>query len=117
VEEIARASGVVVIDDVDRVYSEMSDRERLDLVACLELRRLSESPPTFVMSTTRWMPRVHGAPRNVLTLSTLRRDDHVVTGEPGDTFDPQASPGVGSWRGRRVVIYARTESIVTEEIP
>ena len=117
VEEIERASGVVVIDDVDWVYSEMSDRERLDLVSCIDHRRLGESPPTIVMSTTRWMPRVHGVPRNVVTLSTLSRDEHVVTGEPSDTFDPQASPGVGSWKGRRVVIYARTDSIVTEEIP
>ena len=40
-----------------------------------------------------------------------------MTGEPVHTFDATAPPGVGSWKGKRVVIYARTDSMVTDEIP
>jgi hypothetical protein len=34
-----------------------------------------------------------------------------------DTFDPAARPGVGTWRGLRVVLYASTESLDTASIP
>jgi S-DNA-T family DNA segregation ATPase FtsK/SpoIIIE len=114
---LARSNGVVVIDDLDSMVSGLTDLERLELTATIESRRLSNPATTFVFATTRWLPRIHGTVRNVLTLSTNTRDEHVLTGEPADTYDADAPPGVGSWKGKRVVIYARTDSMDTDEIP
>ncbi len=115
--EIAASRGVVVIDNLDSMLSGLTDIERFDLTAALESRRRANPPVTFVMSTMQWLPRVHGAVRNVVTLSTNTRDEHLVTGEPVDTFDATAPPGVGSWKRKRVVIYASTDSMVTDESP
>lgn len=115
--ELATSHGVVVIDNLDSMLSGLTDIERFDLTATLESRRRANPPVTFVMSTMQWLPRVHGAVRNVVTLSTNTRDEHLVTGEPVDTFDATAPPGVGSWKGKRVVIYASTDSMVTDESP
>lgn len=117
VDQIAKASGVVVIDDLDRIYDEVADDRKHALPALLASRRLEPNPPTFVISTTQWSPRLHGLVGNVLVLGMPTRDAHASTGEPLETFDPSAKPGVGSWRGRRVVIYASTDSIVTDAIP
>jgi hypothetical protein len=99
------------------MFAEMNDRERFDFTSAIERRRLSDSPPVFVFATTKWIPRVYGSVRNILVLSTNTREEHSVTGEPLDTFDPDSPPGVGSWKGRRVVVYARTDSMVTDESP
>lgn len=115
--EIAESRGVVVVDNLDSMLSGLTDIERFDLSAALESRRRTNPPVTFIMTTTQWLPRVHGAVRNVVTLSTNTRDEHLVTGEPVDTFDATAPPGVGSWKGKRVVIYASTESMVTDDSP
>ncbi|MFM2412491.1 MAG: hypothetical protein RLZZ587_824, partial [Actinomycetota bacterium] len=116
-DQIAKASGVVVIDDLDRIYDELADDRKHALPALLASRRLESNPPTFVIATTQWSPRLHGLAGNVLVLGMPTRDAHAATGEPMETFDPSAKPGVGSWRGRRVVIYASTDSIVTDAIP
>jgi hypothetical protein len=108
---------VVVIEDLDSMFADMTDRDRFEFTAEIDRRRLSNPSPVFVFSTTRWMPRVHGSVRNVLVLATNTREEHSVTGEPADTFNPDSPPGVASWKGRRVVIYARTDSTVTDESP
>jgi S-DNA-T family DNA segregation ATPase FtsK/SpoIIIE len=115
--DLVLPNDVVVIDDLDSLVSGLTDIERLELTSMIESRRLSNPATTFVFATTKWLPRIHGTVRNVLTLSTNARDEHVVTGEPADTYDVDAPPGVGSWKGKRVVIYARTDSLVTDEIP
>jgi S-DNA-T family DNA segregation ATPase FtsK/SpoIIIE len=115
--DIRESHGVVVIEDLDSMFTDMADRDRFEFTAEIDRRRLSNPSPVFVFSTTRWMPRVHGSVRNVLVLSTNTREEHSVTGEPLDTFDSDAPPGVGSWKGRRVVVYARTDSMVTDESP
>ncbi len=116
-DDIAASHGVVVIDNLDSMLTEMTELERFELTATLERRRRSNSPATFVISTAQWNPRVHGSVRNVVTLATNTRDEHQITGEPVHTFDVTAPPGVGSWKGKRVVIYARTDSMVTDESP
>jgi hypothetical protein len=116
-EDIRNASGVVVVDDLDRLHDSLPDSRKHELAALLASRRFESDPPRFVMSVSQWSPRLHGLVSNVLVLPTLTRDAHLATGEPPETFDPSAKPGVGSWRGRRVVVYARTDSIVTDGIP
>jgi hypothetical protein len=116
-EDIRNASGVVVVDDLDRLHDALPDSRKHELAALLASRRFESDPPRFVMSVSQWSPRLHGLVSNVLVLPTLTRDAHLATGEPPETFDPSAKPGVGSWRGRRVVVYARTDSIVTDGIP
>lgn len=115
--DIRESHGVVVIEDLDSMFADMTDRDRFEFTAEIDRRRLSNPSPVFVFSTTRWMPRVHGSVRNVLVLATNTREEHSVTGEPADTFNPDSPPGVASWKGRRVVIYARTDSTVTDESP
>lgn len=117
IDDISRTQGVVVIDDLDRIHGELPDSRKHELAALLSSRRLEPNAPTFVLSVTNWSPRLHGLVPNVLVLGVPNRDAHVATGEPPETFDPSAKPGVGSWRGRRVVVYARTDSMVTESIP
>lgn len=116
-DEILIATGIVVIDDLDRLYDELPDSRKHELATVLAVRRREATPPTFVMSVTAWVPRLHGLVPNVVVLALPTRDAHTATGEPLETFDPSAKPGVGSWRGRRVVVYASTDSIDTESIP
>lgn len=116
-EDIEVDADIIVLDDVDRLADGLSVADQHDLIARLASRRLEPTPPTLVFSATSWLPRLHGLVPNVLVLGTGVRDIHLATGEPAETFDPSAKPGVGSWRGRRVVIYARTDSIETESIP
>ena len=115
--DIASARAVIVIDDLDRLYDSLPDTRKHELTAILATRRLEPDAPRFVVSVSTWNPRLHGLVANVLVLSTISRDAHLATGEPAETFDPSAKPGVGSWRGRRVVVYARTDSTVTAGIP
>lgn len=116
-DDIAAARGVVVIDDVDRLHDSLPDARKHELAALIASRRLESDPPRFVFSVSGWSPRLHGLVPNVLALANVNRDAHVATGEPAETFDPSAKPGVGSWRGQRVVVYASTDSMVTDGIP
>ena len=117
VAELLTARDVVVVDDLDRLTDSLPEPQRYELPAIIASRRLEREPPVFVLSVSVWSPRLHGLVPNVLTLATPTRDSHIATGEPAETFDPSAEPGVGSWRGRRVVVYASTDSIVTDAIP
>jgi hypothetical protein len=56
------------------------------------------------------LPRAFGPVRNIVTLRTSTLEAHRATGAPPETFDPFSAPGVGSWRGLRFVLYARTDS-------
>lgn len=115
--DIATARGIVVVDDVDRLHDSLPDARKHELAAVIASRRLEADPPRFVFSVSGWNPRLHGLVPNVLVLPTVNRDAHLATGEPAETFDPSAKPGVGSWRGQRVVVYASTDSMVTDRIP
>ena len=117
IEDIHTVSGVVVIDDLDRLADLLPAARAHELPMLLASRRLEPEPPTFIVSVTSWSPRLHGLVPNVVVLATPNRDAHLATGEPPETFDPSAKPGVGSWRGRRVVVYASTDSMVTEGMP
>ena len=116
-EEIESAEGLVVIDDLDWLADGLPLTRAHELTQALSSRRLQPDPPTFIVSVTSWSPRLHGLAPCVLALAMPNRDSHVATGEPAETFDPSAKPGMGSWRGRRVFVYARTDSMVTESIP
>ena len=117
VSDIASARGVVVVDNLDRLHDSLPDARKHELAAFIASRRLEPDAPRFVFSVSQWSPRLHGLVPNVLVLPTVNRDAHLATGEPAETFDPSAKPGVGSWRGLRVVVYARTESIETDGSP
>ena len=117
IEDLANARGLVVIDDLDRMVDELPDSRKHELPSVLSSRRLDVDPPRFILSVVSWSPRLHGLPPNVLVLATPNRDAHLAAGEPLETFDPSAQPGVGSWKGQRVVVYDRTESTVTEGRP
>lgn len=114
---LANASGVVVIDDLDRLVDSLPLNRQHEPAALMSSQRLARTPTVFVVSVATWSPRVHGLVPQVLVLPTVSREAHCATGEPAETFDPSAKPGVGSWRGRRVIVYARTDSIVTEAMP
>ncbi|MEY4396320.1 MAG: hypothetical protein RLZZ40_76 [Actinomycetota bacterium] len=116
IEELRRVTGIAVFDDLDRFASE-ADGGGFEIAALIAKRRLESNPPTLVMAVTTWSPRLHGPVPNVLVLGLPTRESHMATGEPPETFDPSAEPGVGSWRGRRVFVYARTDSMVTGGIP
>lgn len=113
--QIPESGGVVVIDNIDRILGSLSHREADELLA--SITRARQRSTRFVVTSAAPMPRSLGGFRDTLTLRRATLDDHRATGAPPETFDPAAAPGVGTWRGRRVVIYASTESIDTASIP
>ena len=117
IDDFAHARGLVVIDDLDRIVDELPESRKHEPPGILASRRLEHDPPTFIVSVASWAPRIHGLPPHVLVLATPNRDVHLATGEPLETFDPSAKPGVGSWKGQRVVVYDRTELTVTDGSP
>jgi hypothetical protein len=69
------------------------------------------------VSSGQPLPRAFGSVRNVITLRTATLEAHRATGALPETFDPASAPGVGTWRGLRFVLYARTDSSDTASRP
>jgi len=108
---------ILVIDDLDQITDSIAP---LEATAFLEaIRRVRHSTPAVavLVSSDQPLPRAFGPVRNVITLRTTTLDAHRATGAPPETFDPVAAPGSGTWRGRRFVLYARTDSSETESRP
>lgn len=116
-EDLSTATGIVVVDDVDRLIERAGPIEGGRFVDALARRRIERNLDAVILATTRSTLRSLGTFRNVLTLRTATLDDHRSTGAPPETFDPSAAPGVGTWRGLRCVVYASTESSETASIP
>jgi S-DNA-T family DNA segregation ATPase FtsK/SpoIIIE len=108
------ASGLVAIDDLDRVLDTLTVLEASEFLSALaRARRQSMRLVVSMSSPIRGL-----APfRDTLTLRLPTLDEHRATGAPVDTFNPDVVPGVGTWRGVRVVLYARTDSRDTASIP
>jgi hypothetical protein len=70
-----------------------------------------------LVSSKQPLPRALGPVRNVVTLRTPTLEAHRATGAPPETFDPSSAPGVGTWRGLRFALYARTDSSDTASRP
>jgi len=107
--------GVVVIDDIDRVLGPLSHSDAQDFLEAISQARQART--RFVVTTSIGLPRGLGGFRDALTLRRSTMDEHRATGAPAETFDPASAPGVGTWRGQRVVIYASTDSTDTASIP
>ena len=120
VSESARlrdATGLVIVDDIDRILDGLDHRDATEFLDQFVRCRGRDSVEAVVVSTSRPLPRTVGTFPNVLTLRTSTMDEHRATGAPPETFDPASVPGVGTWRGLRVVLYASTDSSDTASIP
>lgn len=113
-EHLAGAQDIAAIDNLDRILDSLTVTAASDfLVAIGRARRQS----VRVLVTATSLIRGLDPFRDILTLRRATLDDHRATGAPVETFDPAARPGVGTWRGLRVVLYASTESRDTASIP
>ena len=113
-QHVDGAQDVVAIDNLDRILDSLTATAASDfLVAIGRARRRSNRLVITTTSPIRGLDPF----RDVLTLRRATLDDHRATGAPVDTFDPAARPGVGTWRGLRVVLYASTEATETASIP
>lgn len=115
--ELALDAPIVVIDDLDRMVDSMTPIEASAFFDAI--RRVRHSSPSVVVlvSSGLPLPRAFGSVRTVITLRTATLEAHRATGAPPETFDPASVPGVGTWRGRRFVLYARTDSSETASRP
>ncbi len=111
------ATGLVIVDDIDRILDGLDHRDATEFLDQFVRCRGRDSVEAVVVSTSRPLPRTVGTFPNVLTLRTSTMDEHRATGAPPETFDPASVPGVGTWRGLRVVLYASTDSSDTASIP
>ncbi len=113
-QHLAGATGFIAIDNLDRILDSVTLVAASDFLAAIGRAR-RQSVRVLVTATS--LIRGLDPFRDVLTLRRATLDDHRATGAPVDTFDPAARPGVGTWRGLRVVLYASTESTDTASIP
>lgn len=113
-QHLAGSRGVVAIDNLDRILDSLTVTAASDFLAAIgRARRQSVRVLIAATSLVRGLEPF----RDILTLRRATREDHRATGAPVDTFDPAARPGVGTWRGLRVVLYASTDSMDTASIP
>jgi S-DNA-T family DNA segregation ATPase FtsK/SpoIIIE len=101
--------GVLLIDDLDLILARCPAEHAPDL-ADLVARLLREAPARglrVVAAARRLMGAVHAlAPLfgARLLLRAGSREDHVLAGGSGETFDPRAHPGAGTWDGAAVQV-------------
>ncbi len=94
---------VVVIDDLDMLIDRFDEDVRHDFVEMLtRLARESRSLGLIVSAqrVTGAMQRLVGLFPSRLLLRQVSRDEHVLSGGEGGSFDPALTPGAGTWRGR-----------------
>jgi hypothetical protein len=115
--QLRDATGLVIVDDMDRILDGLDHRDAMEFLDQFVRCRGRDSVDGVVVSTGRALPRTVGTFPNVLALRTSTMEEHRATGAPPETFDPASAPGVGTWRGLRVVLYARTDSSDTASIP
>jgi S-DNA-T family DNA segregation ATPase FtsK/SpoIIIE len=113
-QHLVDATGVIAVDNLDRVLDSLTPTAASDFLAAIG--RVRRRSVRFLMTSTSLIRGLDPF-RDILTLRRSTLDDHRATGAPVDTFDPTARPGVGTWRGLRVVLYASTESTDTASIP
>jgi S-DNA-T family DNA segregation ATPase FtsK/SpoIIIE len=100
---------VLLADDLDLTLARCGPDhapELADLVARL-LREGRARGIRVAASARRLAGPVHGlAPLfgTRLVLRCASRDEHVLAGGEGDTFDPRAQPGAGTWEGAAVQV-------------
>jgi len=111
---LAGATGIVAIDNLDRLLDSVTATAASDFLA--EIARARRRSVRLLITSTALIRGLDPF-RDILTLRRATLDDHRATGAPVDTFDPAAQPGVGTWRGLRVVLYERTEAIDTASMP
>lgn len=109
--------GVIVIDDVDRLLARLTSTESAQFVERLARIRGETPRASILYSSGTLLPRVTGPIADVLTLGLATLDEHRATGASAATWSADAAPGTGVWKGVRVVVYARTDSMETESIP
>ena len=115
--ELERYSRIVVIDNLDRIVDSMTSLEATAFLDAVRRVRHASPPVVVLVSSGQPLPRAFGSVRNVITLRTATLEAHRFTGAPPETFDPASAPGVGTWRGLRFVLYARTDSSDTASRP
>jgi hypothetical protein len=115
--QLRDATGLVIVDDMDRILDGLDHRDAMEFLDQFARCRNRDSVDGVVVSTARGLPRTVGTFPNVLTLRTSTIEEHRATGAPPETFDPASAPGVGTWRGLRVVLYESTDSSDTASIP
>ena len=108
--DLERDSRIVVIDDVDRIVDAMTPIEASAFLDAVRRVRHASPPAVVLVSSGQPVPRAFGSFRTVITLRTSTLEAHRASGAPSETFDPASAPGVGTWRGLRFVLYARTDS-------
>ena len=115
--ELDLNAGIVVIDDLDRMVDSMTPIEASAFLDAIRRVRQASSSVVVLVSSKQPLPRALGPVRHVATLRTPTLEAHRATGAPPETFDPSSAPGVGTWRGLRFALYARTDSSDTASRP
>ncbi len=115
--ELEHNARIVVIDDLDRMVDSMTPIAAGELIDAIRRVRHASTSVVVLVSSGQPLPRALGPFPNVVTLRTSTLEAHRATGAPPETFDPSSAPGVGTWRGLRFVLYARTESSDTASRP
>ncbi len=113
-QHLAGARDIAAIDNLDRILDSLTVTAASDFLGAIGRAR-RQSVRVLVSATS--LIRGLDPFRDILTLRRATLEDHRATGAPVGTFDPAARPGVGTWRGLRVVLYASTESMDTASIP
>ena len=113
--QVIASGGIVVIDNLDGVLGSLSHSGASEFLEAINQARRSRT--RVIVTSATVLPRALTGFRDTLTLRRATMDEHRATGAPAETFDPASAPGVGTWRGQRVVIYASTDSTDTASIP
>jgi S-DNA-T family DNA segregation ATPase FtsK/SpoIIIE len=116
--------GVLLIDDLDLLLARCPAEHAADLADLVaRLLRDGAARGILVVATARRLAGpVHGlAPLfgSRLLLRLGSREDHVLAGGAGETFDPRARPGAGTWDGAAVQVALAQERprVLVEGVP
>jgi S-DNA-T family DNA segregation ATPase FtsK/SpoIIIE len=111
---------VVVVDDLDILIDRFDDDARQDFVDILaRLARESRALGLIVSAqrVTGALQRLVGLFPARLLLRQVSRDEHVLSGGEGRSFDPLLGPGAGTWRGGNGMVVTVQVAIGDRPLP
>jgi S-DNA-T family DNA segregation ATPase FtsK/SpoIIIE len=111
---------IVMIDDLDILIDSLDHDVQHDFVERLA-RLARESRALGVVASaqrlTGPLQRLAGLFDSRLLLRQLSRDEHVLAGGDGVSFDPMLPPGAGTWRGGRGMVATVQVAIGDRALP
>jgi len=103
-ERNERDAGIVLFDDVDLILGRMDPDARHELTELLTRFARGARRLSLVMTAQRLsggLQSLAGLFDSRLLLRQASRDEHVLSGGDGSTFDPRLPAGAGLWTGSR----------------